>query len=179
MNRESTPIHRMYLHIARGNEQHVYTQACVYLIKSSLLGLDDHRKFQMLLFILQWRVMICRPDLCHLVSSLNRSGACPRETHLDIAVQYFDYLKQVPDPQICIDNRPMMFNRTKADLNKLIPDFMKDYPEAIEEVDPSFLLSFGPVLQTTILVDSDHRHDQKTRRSLTVWIAFVGSTPVA
>jgi hypothetical protein len=29
------------------------------------------------------------------------------------------------------------------------------------------------------MVDSDHAHDRKTRRSLTGWIAFVGSTPVA
>ena len=56
---------------------------------------------------------------------------------------------------------------------------MKDYPEAIEEADPGFLLSFSPILQTTILVDSDHRYDQKIRRSLTGWITFVGSAPVA
>ena len=35
------------------------------------------------------------------------------------------------------------------------------------------------VLGTTILVDSDYAHDKKTRRSLTDWIAIVGSTPVA
>ena len=28
------------------------------------------------------------------------------------------------------------------------------------------------------MVDSDHAHDQKTRRSLTGLLAFVGSTPV-
>ena len=88
----------------------------------------------------------CRIDLCHLVSSLNRFGACPREYHLDLAIRAFGYLKQVPDPQICIDYRPMKFNRTKPEFKKLIPDFMKDYPDAIEEVDPGFPLSFGPVL---------------------------------
>ena len=133
----------------------------------------------MLLGILQWLVMICRPDLSHLVSSLNRFGACPRQGHLDLAVRAFGYLKQVRDPQICIDHRPMEFNRTTPEFHKLIPDFLKDYPDAKEEVDPGFPLVFGPVLQTTILVDSDHGHDQKTRRSLTGWIAFVGSTPVA
>ena len=58
------------------------------------------------------------------------------------------------------------------------PDFLKDYPDAKEELDPGFPKSFGPILETTILVDSDHAHDQKTRRSLTGLIAFVGSTPV-
>ena len=39
---------------------------------SPLLGLEDHRKFQMLLGMLQWLVTICRPDLCCLVSSSNQ-----------------------------------------------------------------------------------------------------------
>ena len=90
---------------------------------SPLLGLDDHRKFQMLLGMLQWLVMICRPDLCHLVASLNRFGACPREYHLDLAVRSFGYLKTVTDPKICIDHRPMEFSRTKPEFHKLIPDF--------------------------------------------------------
>ena len=55
---------------------------------------------------------------------------------------------------------------------------MNDYPDASEEMDPSFPEIFGPILQTTILVDSDHAHDLKTRRSLTGLLAFVGSTPV-
>ena len=55
---------------------------------------------------------------------------------------------------------------------------MKGYHEAIEEVDPGFLLSIGPILHTTKLVDSGHGQDQKIHRSLTGWIAFVGSTPV-
>ena len=133
----------------------------------------------MLLGMLQWLVMICRPDLCHLVSSLNRFGACSRQTHLNLAVRAFGYLKQILDPQICIDYKPMLFTRTKPEFSKLIPDFKLDYPDAKEEEDPGFPLAFGPVMETTILVDSDHGHDQKTRRSLTGWIAFVGSTPVA
>ena len=32
MSRESTPIHGMYLHIARENEKQIYTRACAYLI---------------------------------------------------------------------------------------------------------------------------------------------------
>ena len=78
-----------------------------------------------------------------------------------------------------IDHKPMKFSRTKPEFHKLIPDFLKDYPHAVEELDPSFPPAFGPVMETTILVDSDHAHDKKTRRSLTGWIAFVGSTPVA
>ena len=39
---------------------------------SPLLGLDDHRKFQMLLSMLQWLLTIGQPDLGPVVSSLNR-----------------------------------------------------------------------------------------------------------
>ena len=145
---------------------------------SSLLDLDDHRIFQMLLGMLQWMVTIGKPELCQLVSCLNRFGACPREAHLDLAVRSFGYIKTTLHKQIAIDSRPMDFNRAQPDFEKLRPDFLKDYPDAKEEMDPGFPQSFGPVLQTTILVDSDHAHDLKTRRSLTGLIGFVGSTPV-
>ena len=145
---------------------------------SSLLDLDDHRIFQMLLGMLQWMVTIGKPELCQLVSCLNRFGACPREAHLDLAVRSFGYIKTTLHKQIAIDSRPMDFNRAQPDFEKLRPDFLKDYPDAKEEMDPGFPKSFGPVLQTTILVDSDHAHDLKTRRSLTGLTGFVGSTPV-
>ena len=82
------------------------------LNESPLLGPDDYRKYQMLFGMLQWLVMICRPKLCHLVSSVNRFSAFPSQTNLDLAVRAFGYLKQVPDSQICIDYRPMQFTRT-------------------------------------------------------------------
>ena len=50
----------------------------------------------------------------------------------------FGYLKQVPDPKIGIDYRPMKFNRTSPKFEKLRPDFLEDYPDAKEELDPSF-----------------------------------------
>ena len=40
-----------------------------------LLGLDDHRKLQRLLGILQWMVIIDKPELFQVASSLNRFGA--------------------------------------------------------------------------------------------------------
>ena len=95
LSKESTPLPVTELHPE--------------LDTSPLLGLDDHRKYQMLLGMLQWLVTICRPDLCNVVASLNRFGACPRETHLDLAVRTFGYLKQVPDPRIAIDHRPLVF----------------------------------------------------------------------
>jgi len=145
---------------------------------SPLLRLDDHRKFQMLLGMLQWLLTIGRPDLGPVVSSLNRFGACPCEYHLDFAIRVFGFLKTTINEQIAIDHRPMNFAREQPDFKRLIPDFIQDYPEVKEELDPGFPPSFGPILETSILVDSDHAHDKKIRRSLTGLIAFIGSTPV-
>ena len=71
----------------------------------------------------------------------------------------------------------MDFRRDTPDFQKLRPDFLQDYPDATEEIDNNFPTVFGPVLQTTLLVDSDHAHDKLTRKSLTGWVGFVGSTP--
>ena len=72
-----------------------------------------------------------------------------------------------------------MYTRKVPKFDELRPDFLLDYPEAKEELDKGFPPSFGPPLQTSIMVDSDHAHDKKTRRSLTGMLIYVGSTPVA
>ena len=145
---------------------------------SPLLDLDGHRKFQMLLGMLQWLVTIGRPDLCNLVSSLNRFGAAPREYHLDLAVRSFSYVKRTKQKDIAIDSSPLEYHRDYPEYEFLAPDFLLDYPDAKEETADHFPQAFGPVLETTIFVDSDHAHDKKTRRSLTGLLAYVGSTPV-
>ena len=73
-----------------------------------LLGIDDHRKFQMLFGILQWMVTISKPELCHAISSLNRFGECSREG----PVRCFGYAKTTINKQTAIASRPMQFDRT-------------------------------------------------------------------
>ena len=73
----------------------------------------------------------------------------------------------------------MEFSRTQSEFKMLIPGFLKDYLYVLDELDSGFPIAFGPVTETTILVDSDHAHDKKTHRSLTGWITFVDSNPVA
>ena len=72
----------------------------------------------------------------------------------------------------------MHFDRTAPKFQKLIPDLIKDYPDAIEEIDPFFSSVFGPLLQTMFLVDTDHAHELKTFRFITGLIGYVGSTLV-
>ena len=143
-----------------------------------LLDLDGHRKYQMVLGMLQWLMSIGRPDLSQVVASLNRFGAAPRAGHLKLALWAFGFIKQTPNKVIAIDSRPLPINRPTPDFDKLIPDFLQDYPDAKEEIASHFPRAFGPVLDTSILVDSDHAHDKATRKSITGLLAYVGSTPV-
>ena len=147
------------------------------LYANPLLGIDDHRKFQILLGMMQWMVTIGKSELYQAVSYLNRFGACPREGRLNLPVRWFGYVKTTIYKQIVIDSRPMEFNRTAPNFQKLIPDFKKDYPNAIEEMDPYFSSVFSPLLQTIFLVYADHSHNIKTRQSITGLIGYVGSTP--
>ena len=72
-----------------------------------LLGLDNHREFQILLEMLQWMDIIVKPELCQVVSSLKYFETFPREFHLDLAVHYFGCVNTKQYKQIAIDSRPM------------------------------------------------------------------------
>ena len=60
----------------------------------------------------------------------------------------------------------------------MIPNFLKDYPDIKEKLDLSFHRSFGPILESTFLIDSNHAHGLGAHRFLTGWIGYVGSIPV-
>ena len=54
---------------------------------------------------------IGEPELCQVVSSLNRFWTCPGEGHLDLVVSSFSYVKTTQDKKTEIDFRPMQFDR--------------------------------------------------------------------
>ena len=134
-----------------------------------LLNLHWHCQYQILLGMLQWNYSIGRIELGPAVSSLNRFGTCPREYHLELIKGVFSYLKysEKMNQSIAIDSNPMNYERQDPNFEALIPDFLQDYPDAKEEVDPNFPEPFGSILETTILVDSDHTHDKKTCQPFT------------
>ena len=113
---------------------------------TSLLRIDDHCKFQMFLVMMQLMVIIEKIELCQVVLSLNRFGACPREVYLELTVRCFGYVENTINKKITIDSRPMKFNRTEPSFHKLIPDFINDYPEATEGMDIHFPSVFCPLL---------------------------------
>ena len=61
--------------------------------ESPLLGLAGHRKFQILIGILQWLVTIEKPDFSHNLATLNKFKAWPHKKYLDLVVCILEYLR--------------------------------------------------------------------------------------
>ena len=60
-----------------------------------------------------------------------------------------------------------------------IKDWLDKYPGAPEEIDEGLPDPRGRPLSTTVYFDSDHAHDQVTRRLVSGVVYFVGSTSIS
>ena len=96
---------------------------------STLLDVEKHRHYQMLLGMIQWLVTMGHPDLTNTAASLSRFGACSCEGHLDLALHVFEFLKQFLVWHIAINSSPLNYQH-KAHWQKLKIDFAMDYPDA-------------------------------------------------
>ena len=94
-NEAVSHVERIYGYLSKNSTPIPVAYCHPELYDTSLLELNDHRKFQILLEILQWMVTIGKPELWQVVSSLNYFGAFPREDPLDLAVRYFGYVTTV------------------------------------------------------------------------------------
>lgn len=144
--------------------------------------LDDRgtKAYQMLIGMAQWAVTIGRLDIAFSTSSLSRFSTAPRLGHLELALYMFGYLKKFPNRRIVMDSRPLQID-SELLKDSFHPDFLEDYPEAAadgEEIPQDIPAPRGSEMDTAIFHDTDHAHDQVTRRSITGIIVFVGSTPV-
>jgi Reverse transcriptase (RNA-dependent DNA polymerase) len=144
---------------------------------SEFLSHDGRRQYQGYIGMIQWATTIGRPDVSFAVSSLSRFSAAPRQGHLDLVLHILGYLKRFPHRRIRIDSRPIIWYTPRPDPT-FHEDFLEDYPNAKEEIDPNLPTPYGTELETSIFFDADHAHDQKTRRSITGLIILVGRTPI-
>ena len=89
----------------------------------------------------------------------------------------FGYLKKHLNCNLVIDSGPLIVpEEFKSSTFQL--DFLEDYPDAHEELDPMLLEAFGQEFETSIFFDVDHAHNQKTCRSISGILQFVGCTLV-
>ena len=70
---------------------------------STQLDSGGHNKYQQLVGIGVWLVLIGRFDIGYAVTSLSRFSACPRVNHLLAIAKVFDYLNKHPDRRILVD----------------------------------------------------------------------------
>jgi Reverse transcriptase (RNA-dependent DNA polymerase) len=146
---------------------------------TDLLGDDEHRKYQMLLGMLNWVVTIGRYDIAHATSSMSRFASCPRKGHLERALRIFGFLKKRSNRRYVIDSRDPIFIDGEEDFAKdYVEELQNDYPDSVEEIDRNIPEPLIDEMIITTFVDSDHAHDQVTRRSITGVMIFVGRTPV-
>ena len=66
------------------------------------------------------------------------------EGPLDLAVRSFGYVKTTINVHIAIDSRLMEVAHAHPNFKMIIPDFIRDYPDAKEELDPGFSCSLWP-----------------------------------
>ena len=121
--------------------------------------------------------LIGRLDICFAVSSLSKFSANPRQDHLTLALHVMSYMKKYPNRRIVIDINLMKIDDELRKGN-LDLDFLDDYKDSEDNLDPNFLEPFGRELETTMFFDADHAHDIATRRLITGLITFVGSVSV-
>jgi len=131
----------------------------------------------MLIGMAQWACTIGCLDIAFAVSSLSQFSANPHEGHLNLAMHLFGYLKKHPNHCIVLNSAPLECDDAVL-TSSFDPNFLEDYPDAKEEIDPSLPTPYGSELQTSIFFDADHAHDHVTCHSITGLILFVGSTPV-
>ena len=133
----------------------------------------------MLVGILNWIVGISRFDISHDTSSLAHFASCPRKGHLGRALRVFGYLKKYPNKRIVVGSRdPIVTGGELSFYSKLVEEFKEDYPKSVEEIDDYLPPPMVDELANNVFVDSDHAHDNVTRRSIAGFIMLVGRTPL-
>ena len=140
---------------------------------SPLLDVDSHRVYQQLIGIAQWLITCGRFDLCYAVSSLSRYSSAPQEQHLKMVERIFKYINRSKSLSVPIDSQP--YNLPEQTLLGVGEDWKEIHPGIEEELDVKFPAPLGKELSTTIFFDADHAHDQKTRKSISGIIAYIGS----
>ena len=119
------------------------------LDKSPLLNDQGLKLYQTLIGMAQWACTIGHLDISFAVSSLSRFSTAPCVGHLQLAIYMFGYLKKHPNRNLVIDLGSLIVPE-EFKSSTFHPDFLEDYPDVQEELDPMMLVAFGPELETSI-----------------------------
>jgi hypothetical protein len=71
---------------------------------SRFLNDQGHRKYQMLIRMLVWVIIIGRIGVTQVTSSLSRFTACPRDGHINRLLRVLGYFKKRPSMSWIVDD---------------------------------------------------------------------------
>jgi hypothetical protein len=106
---------------------------------------------------------------------LSRFTACPRQGHLGLFLRVFRHFKKRPNRRIVVDSWEPFYEGGQDALDM---DYAKElgdqYADAHEEIATDAPSPLVEEMEITVFVDSDHAHNQATRKSITGIVIFVG-----
>ena len=122
-------------------------------------------------------LFIGRLDIAFAVLKLSRFLAASRSQHLElVSLHLFVYLKKNPNRCIALGSRPLLVD-DKLLINSFHPDFLEDYPDRCEDVDPTLPKAYGAKLTTSAFFDADHAHNHVTSRSISGILFLLAALP--
>ena len=127
---------------------------------------------------LRWAIKLGRADIATEVSLLSRHLDLPCRGHLDQCFNIYAYLNQIQYSKLVMnpsymnakEHYPCSFN-CKAEWFELYDDVKEDIPKNVPRV-------LGKGVEVTAWVDADHSGYKLTRRSHTILLIFVNSSPI-
>ncbi|KAL7569366.1 hypothetical protein ACA910_010453 [Epithemia clementina (nom. ined.)] len=105
--------------------------------------------YQTLIGMAHWACTTGRLGISFAVSSLSCFLTAPREGHLELAVYLFGYLKKHPNRQIALGSQPLLIPEEYCQ-QTFHPNFLEDYPDASEDIDPHLTKTFVADLETSL-----------------------------
>ena len=91
------------------------------------------------------------------------------------AISVLGFLKAFPKGILLLDNTYPNHLSYKTGTEQ---DWIEFYPDAEEEIPHDVLTPNGKAARLTVFVDTDHAHDQVTRRSITGILVILNNTPI-
>ena len=145
------------------------------LDESDLLNSELASQYRSLLGSINWVVTLGRFDLAYSLQALSRFTCAPRQGHYDMALRVMSYLKKFPDGRLLCDTSKPDYSDIDQTVNQNWTDF---YPDAVEYIPPHVPTALGKSIRLTCYKDSDHAHDQLTRRSVSGILMLANNMPI-
>ncbi len=141
--------------------------------ESPLLAVDGIKKYQSLMEMLQWAVILGMIDIFCAVMTMGSFRAMPREGHLkrlkkicgylrDHKEAFITYKMEIPDYS--------MYEVVKYDWGEV-------YADSVEELPPDMPEPKGKPVRTTTFVDANLMHDLTNGKSVSGIIHMINLTP--